>query len=214
MNCEANGCTAALTPKAIPGSAADVAAGIPSPWVVTDIPPGWCVRQVENTDLGSSRLVVLCRMHSAGVVKPADALLTGAEFLAVADAAKLTGDLDELADDDGHWNDPHLEVARQRARIAELEGGVARLTEIAATADADRVPLAMDLEISQARVAELEQALRKVGQEEFHAPWCPGREHCGGRCPVAVARAALGEEVMRQATDLLAGIKDDAGGTP
>lgn len=65
MNCEANGCTAALTPKPLPGSAM----GGPSPWMVTDVPPGWCVRKVENIDIGSGRLVVLCPLHGAGVVR-------------------------------------------------------------------------------------------------------------------------------------------------
>lgn len=69
MNCEANGCTAALEPKSLPGSAM----GGPSPWVVTDIPPGWCVRFVENVDIGSGRLVVLCPVHSAGIVAAAKA---------------------------------------------------------------------------------------------------------------------------------------------
>lgn len=65
MNCEANGCKASLELKSLPGSAM----GGPSPWVVTDIPAGWCVRFVENVDIGSGRLVVLCPAHSAGVVR-------------------------------------------------------------------------------------------------------------------------------------------------
>jgi hypothetical protein len=70
MKCEANGCTTpSLERKALPGSAADVAAGIPTPWVVTDIPAGWCVRMVENTDVTSSRLVVLCPTHAMGVAE-------------------------------------------------------------------------------------------------------------------------------------------------
>jgi len=120
MKCEANGCTAALEPKSLPGSAM----GGPSPWVVTDIPPGWCVRLVENVDIGSGRLVVLCPVHSAGIV-PAPPAKPRPRYKVVADErtgvahcpdlpslGHFPGPIDEA---DGPWADPHLEAARLRA---------------------------------------------------------------------------------------------------
>lgn len=167
MKCEANGCSAALEPKSLAGSAM----GGASPWQVTDIPPGWCVRLTENTEVGTSRLVVLCPVHSAGVVQPAPPpnkprpryKVVADERTGVAHCPDLPslghfpGPIDDLDDPDGPWADPRLEVARLRsvveagvatsnrlaARNIELEGEVARLKAALEEAEAwtDRPPM-------------------------------------------------------------------------
>lgn len=62
MNCESNGCTASLPPRNLPAKNGEA-----SPWWITEVPPHWCIRYVENDEWKTARLVVLCPVHSAGV---------------------------------------------------------------------------------------------------------------------------------------------------
>ncbi len=63
MKCEANGCLEELEPRKIIATS-----GEDTGLQVTEVPERWCIRFVENSIKQTERLVVLCPMHSAGVV--------------------------------------------------------------------------------------------------------------------------------------------------